>query len=271
MRRKSKMAEDEKKEVTNEEIVIEDREFTTFDGRIFTIKAASSEGIRKADLHYSKIYSTCLVEDIVTAAELMDELKRRGIAGPEYQARAEELEQKIADKLKKLENEDNRESKQTIAREIEELREEILQWNQRINGPMSNTCEQISEDARLDYLTSCMVYDEKGNRAWASYKDYLDSEDKALTFKSRFEIMLYMQGLPTNFLDNTPERTAMREIQEEVLSELNASLEDAGSSSEESKAEEVKPEEVEASKPEAEKKPKKVVKKRSAKKTGSEK
>lgn len=253
------MAEEKKENVVEEvtegtEVTeIEEREFTTFDGRTFFIKPASSDNIRKADLHYSKVYSNCLVEGITTAAELMDELKRRGIAGPEYQTRAEELDRGISEKLIALNEATEREAKQTLAREVEELREEIFQWNQRINGPMSNTIEQISDDARTEYLTSCMVHDKEGKRIWSSYSDYLDDADKALSFKSRFEVMLYMQGLPTDFLDNTPERIVMREVQEEMLEEINKSVEEEVEKVEPEKTEEPIAEEKVSEQPKAKK------------------
>ena len=252
------MAEEKKENIVKEDInmegtELEDRKFATFDGRTFVIKSASSDDIRKADLHYSKVYSNCLVEGITTAAELMDELKRRGIAGPEYQTRAEELDRSIAEKLISLREADDREEKQTLAREVEGVREEIFQWNQRINGPMSNTIEQISDDARTEYLTSCMVHDKEGKRSWLSYGDYLKDSDKALTFKARFEVMLYMQGLPTDFLDNTPERIVMREVQEDVLSEINKSIEEETAEAKSEKVEESNVEEKVSEQPKAKK------------------
>ncbi len=214
----------EQDKVEQENTVPEKREFNTFDGRVFTIKSATSDDIRKADLHYSKIYSRCLVEDIFTAAEIMDALKRKGLAGPEYEARSVDLEAKISAKLIELSESIDRDTKQVLAREVEEIREEIFQWNQRINGPMSNTCEQISDDGRVEYLTSCMTFDKDDNRVWSDYESYLNDEDKTLTFKARFELMLYLQGLPSDFLDNTPERIAIREVQEDMLKEINANL-----------------------------------------------
>lgn len=242
-----------KENVVEEGMELEEREFTTFDGRTFFVKSATSDGIRKADLHYSKVYSNCLVEGITTASELMDELKRRGIAGPEYQTRAEELEHRISEKLIFLREATDKEKKQILAREVEELREEIFQWNQRINGPMSNTIEQIADDARTEYLTSCMVHDKEGKRAWSSYNDYLEDADKALTFKARFEVMLYMQGLPTDFLDNTPERIVMREVQEEMLEEINKSMEQEKDESKLEKAEKPDVEEKVSERPKAKK------------------
>jgi len=247
------MAEEKKEKIVEEGTELEDREFTTFDGRTFFIKPASSDDIRKSDLHYSKVYSNCLVEGITTASELMDELKRRGIAGPEYQTRAEELDKSIAEKLIALKEATDKEEKQVLSREVEGLREEIFQWNQRINGPMSNTIEQISDDARTEYLTSCMVHDSEGKKVWSSYSDYLEDSDKALTFKARFEVMLYMQGLPTDFLDNTPERIVMREVQEEMLSEINKSIEEDIAEAEPEKVEKSNDEEKVSEQPKAKK------------------
>jgi len=80
---------------------------------------------------------------------------------------------------------------------------------------MNNTAEQISDDARLEFLTSCMVVDETKKRVWDSYDNYLREKSQALALRARFEVMLYLQGLESDFLEQTPEARAMKEIQHE--------------------------------------------------------
>jgi hypothetical protein len=45
--------------------------------------------------------------------------------------------------------------------------------------------------------------------------------------KSRFETMLYVQGLDADALDNTPEARAMREVEVEILSRAREAIEAA--------------------------------------------
>jgi len=186
----------------------------------YYITSPNAEDIRGADWHYSKTYTNCLVEGITTSAEMMDILRRRGIIGPEFEQRATELQQELSEKIIDLDGAESIEKKRDLAVDVASTREELFQWNQRLSGPMNNTCEQISDDARLEYLTSSMIQTEDGERVWYSFDNYLKEKNEdlaALAVRSRLEIMLYLQGLESDFLDRTPEALAMREIETEII------------------------------------------------------
>lgn len=223
----------------------------------YFLNLPSAEDIRGADWQYSKTYTRCLVEGITTMAEMQDILMRRGIIGPEFEQRAQELAMELHDKIIKLEQAITLEEKRDGAIEVATAREELFQWNQRLNGPISNTCEQISDDARLDYITSCIVVDENNNRLWDSYDSFLKTKEKDLSVRARFETMLFIQGLDADFLDNTPEANAMREVEREILNRAQEALEAAKVAAEEEAAEEKALEEAEDEKPKASKKAKK--------------
>lgn len=199
----------------------------------YFISPPSAEAIRGADWQYSKTYTHCLVEGITTAAEMQDILMRRGIIGPEFEQRAQELAIDLNNKITNLDEASTLDDKRDLAIEVSMAREELFQWNQRLNGPLSNTCEQISDDSRLEYLTSCIVVDKDGKPLWDSYDTFLKSKDKELAMKARFEVMLYVQGLDSNFLDETPEAAAMREVETDILEKAKEALEAAKISAEE--------------------------------------
>jgi len=46
----------------------------------------------------------------------------------------------------------------------------------------------------------------------------------ALAIRSRLEVMLYLQGLESDFLDKTPEAVAMREVEEDIISRAEEAL-----------------------------------------------
>jgi len=193
------------------------RKFESPDGKKnYYIAMPTAEDIRGADWNYSKIYTKSLVEGITTAAEMMDILMRRGIIGPEFEQRQRELNNELAKKVIKLEGVKELDEKQLLAMEVANLREELFNWNQRLNGPMSNVCEQIADDSRLEYLTSRITEREDGNKVWETYEDFLNEKNQAMAIRSRFEIMLYLQGLESDFLEQTPEAVALREIEVEV-------------------------------------------------------
>ncbi len=190
----------------------------------YYVEPPTAEDIRGADWQYSKTFTQCLIEGITTSAEMMDILTRRGIIGPEFEQRASELSHKLADKIALLEATTDMDIKRELSMEVAKSREELFQWNQRLNGPMNNTAEQISDDARLEHLTSSMVTKEDKSKVWSSYQIYLKEKSQSLALRSRFEIMLYLQGLSSDFLDNTPEARAMREVQTDVMDRADAAL-----------------------------------------------
>jgi len=204
----------------------------------YFISVPTAEDIRGADWQYSKTFTQCLVEGITTSAEMMDILTRRGIIGPEFEQRANELSEKLATKIALLEQTDDMDVKRELSLEVARAREELFQWNQRLNGPMNNTAEQMSDDARLEYLTSAMVVDEKDNKVWEDYETYLKEKSQALALRARFEVMLYLQGLDSDFLDQTPEAQAMKEVEQDVLSKAEAAIKAAEAVAEEEKVEE---------------------------------
>lgn len=205
------------------------KEFNTEGLRSFTgsdqeanyyIVSPVAEDIRGADWEYSKTYTKSLVEGITTAAEMTDILMRRGIIGPEFEQRSHELAKILSTKIGALSDATLSEEKQVLAFEVAHAREELFQWNQRLNAPLSNSCEQIADDARLEFLTSRIIVNAEGDKCWPKFDDYLVEKQQGLAQKARFEVMLYLQGLDSDFLEQTPEAMAVKELEQEALSEI---------------------------------------------------
>jgi len=215
----------------------------------YYIVVPNAEIIRGADWIYSKTYTKCLVEGITTGAEMMDILMKRGIIGPEFEQRSTELTELLNERIMKLDVAESMDDKRDFAIEVASAREELFQWNQRLNGPMSNTCEQIADDARLEFLTASMIEKEDCSRVWEAYEDYMSEKSQALALRARFEIMLYLQGLDSDFLEKTPEAVAMKEIEADIINKAEEALKVAKAIEKERRAEEEKP--VEKKKPKA--------------------
>lgn len=183
----------------------------------YFINTPSAEDIRGADWQYSKTYTRCLNEGITTSAEMTDILKRRGIIGDDYNLRVRELTNELSRRIAALSECVIMEEKAELAIKVAESREELFQWNQRLSGPMSNTCEQIADDARLEFLTAAIIENESGERVWGTYDAFLTMKDQSLSMKSRYEVMLFLQGYDSDFLDQTPEARAMKEIEKSLM------------------------------------------------------
>jgi hypothetical protein len=186
------------------------------DGKKYFIDDPDIESVRKADWQYSKTYNEALLAGVTTAAQMQDILEERQIIGKVYEAEREKLILDLETKSAQLEAMDPKqdvEAYRNIMEEVEDLRNKLFRINQKASSPMSNTCEQIAEDTRMEFMTSSMVKDEDGNRVWESYEDYKLFPDAALAMRARYECMLALQGLDSDFLEKTPEAVARKALE----------------------------------------------------------
>jgi hypothetical protein len=58
-----------------------------------------------------------------------------------------------------------------------------------------------------------MIKNEDGTPVWEMYDDFLsDEEDTRFSLLCRYEVMLYLNGLESDFADQTPERRVMKQL-----------------------------------------------------------
>jgi len=191
-------------------------------GEEFFIAPPSAESIRQSDWVYSKVYSQAMSNDILTTDQMVDVLKKRGILSAEYDQELLSVRKNIGESLEAMALSKDLDEKEGLAIKVSGLREELFLLNQKINGPVSNTCEQIAEDAKIDFLTSHMIEDIDGNKVWVDYDEYSTDSDYEKVLKSRIETMLYIRNVDSNFLDSTPENLVLREITAERKKQLEA-------------------------------------------------
>lgn len=223
------------------------REFTIeIDGQdtSYFIANPTGEDIRKADWQYSKVYNQAILDDLLTQAQMIDLLKKQGVISENYANEVEETRARLAAEIYKLGNlpdETTDVDREDAALAVAATRDELFRLNQRVNGPMGNTCENIAEDARVEYLTSRIVQNKDGSRLWEDFDAYRNEDNTALAVKARFEVMLWMQGLNSDFLENTPEQQTLRQVNQKRVEQALASLREEREAAEEEEA----PEETE--------------------------
>lgn len=205
-------------------IIGDKRSFISPAGDTYYIKPPTTEDIRGADWQYSKMYTKSLTEGITTSAEMIDILKMRGVIGPEYDQRARELANELNAAVRALEDAEDMEAKRENAVKVAEARDDLFRWNQRFRSPMNHTCEQIADDARLEYLTACMVCNDNSERVWKDYNSYLSEKSNELALRARVEVMLYLQGIDSDFMEKTPEAVAIREIEDQLADDFQEAL-----------------------------------------------
>lgn len=188
----------------------------------YFIADPTGEDIRKADWQYSKVFNQALADGFPTQSQMVEILKNRGILDDKYTQEVEQTRIDLAAALFRLDNLDpdapDRE-KEALAIETATLRDKLYRLNQRVNGPLANTCENLAEDARVEFLTSRIVQKQDGKRLWDDFEDFRSTDNAPLIARARFEVMLWMQGLESNFLENTPEQSVLREVAQHRLDE----------------------------------------------------
>lgn len=212
------------KEEDVKEILDGRREFTFESPGHPPIKAyiapPSGEDIRKADWQYAKVYNQAIVDGFLTQAQMLDLLKEKGIISDEYAQEVERTKMELATQLYLLENSEGlstESEREAAAMEIARLRDELFRLNQKVNGPMGSTCENLAEDARIEFLTSRIVQKKDRSPFWKSYEDYQKDDNVPFAVKARFEVMIWLQGLESNFMENTPEQVELRKIAQRRL------------------------------------------------------
>ncbi len=229
----------EKKMSTAEDVkaVLEGRREFVFEvpganaeAKVYFIGTPTGEDIRKADWEYSKVYNQAIIDGFLTQSQMTEILREKGIISDEYAEALETARVSLGAEIFKLEHmvtdvsDDEREA---MAVEVGRLRDELFILNQKVNGPMANTCENLAEDARTDYITSRVVQLSDGSLVWEKHADYRNDENTGLVVRSRFEVMLWLQGLESNFLENTPEQKTLRSVAlKRVEAEEEARLEE---------------------------------------------
>lgn len=185
----------------------------------YILEMLTAEQIKKADWHYSKMFNKALIDGVATKAEMFDILKKRNIYGPDFEDKLQDLQVQMALKIAEARNETEAAKKHKLAEEAENLRNEIYMWNLRLTGPLNNTCEEMADLARAEFITSMCVRDEKGVPVWKTYEDFLTEPNQGLALKARYNVLLLLQGVAADFLDNTPERQLMKQADEQTTSE----------------------------------------------------
>jgi hypothetical protein len=209
------MADKTKKEDKDLQNIFDDKRFFTMDGEKYYIDNADIDSVRQADWHYSKTYNEALLAGVTTMAQMQDILEERDIVGKSYEKKRLELINSLDEKIAELNSTKDITEKRKLADAVEDLRNKLFRHNQRSSSPMSNSTEQLAEDARIEYLTSAMVKDSDGDQVWESYEDYKTTKKPGLAMRARYEVMLALQGLDSDFLDKTPEAIARKEIEKE--------------------------------------------------------
>jgi len=170
------------------------------DGSVLSLYVSkpSAESIRKADIYRAKIWNECLDEGIKTKEELSIVMKKRGIWGDEEQKEEVEIVQKLGELERQLylgvgKKKIPIDNGKKIAIQMRVLRNKLRDLLVQKNNFEQNTAENISDNARFDYLVSSCSFYENGQRVYKTIDEYNQkaSDDVSFTLAGSLAEMMY--------------------------------------------------------------------------------
>jgi len=197
---------------------MKDRVFKTTDKDdnelVLKLTRPSQKVLNKSDLVYRTTFSKALREGVLTSAEVDKILRDRGIWDDEKEAEAAEIRAKIVDFEAKLADKSlSNEQGTAICDEITKTRVELMRHNSIYTTVADNTCENMGNEARNQFLCVSCVYDNKtGLKVYKDVDDFQNRLDEASALDSYRETMISSlevamgRDLPSDLTEEYAER-----------------------------------------------------------------
>jgi len=175
------------------------------------VKKPTNNIISASDRHRAKVWNKCLVDDILTKAELGSVLRERDIWDDEKAKETEDILKQISKLEKELYGVGSTKKTATVsdgrrlAIRMRELRIKLRDIMSEKIALEENTAEAIAENAKFDYLVSeCTMYD-NGERVYSSLDDYSSKSSDEIAFAAAGQLANMLFALDPNFEKNLPE------------------------------------------------------------------
>jgi hypothetical protein len=179
----------------------------------------SQKVLNKSDLIYRTAFSKALREGVLTNAEVDKILRERGIWDDTKEEEAAEIRTKINGLEEKLAD-SSLTNKQgaALCAEVSKTRLELLRHNSIYTTVADNTCENMGNEARTQYLCAACVYDNKtGLKVYKDVEDFKDRLDEVAALDSYRETMISSlevvmgRDLPSDLTEEYAERKWLQE------------------------------------------------------------
>lgn len=185
----------------------------------FYIRTPTVEEIQKASLVYAKAFNEALKLGLDLQEVLEKEFVKRDILEDESDpnSRSNILRQKLImlEKILASKNpEDKSKKTKKLAKELADVRNELIEIQVRKQQLLSSSAEAKAEDARNNYFISQTTYHEDGTKVWETYEDFLAERDMLFVARISYEYYTFSYGLSSNYLEEFPEVKFLRENNE---------------------------------------------------------
>ena len=191
------------------------REFTvTIDDKEVTIVVNSPtvKDNAEAGKVYNGAFTEALKSKAVVRARLDDLLVDQGLWDDRKQMKFEELQKRILENEKKLdEGGISLSSARAIALEMKELRAELRELISVKTTLDQHTAEGQADNARFNYLVSACTYYKEGNKKfYNSYEEYLNRSSDPVAIKAAQNLANMLYGLDNDYEAKLPENQFLK-------------------------------------------------------------
>ncbi len=222
------------------------------------INRATQNQLLDIDKVYRIAYSKLLRSGCLTNAEVEKYVKKNEIWMDEDDEKVAELqnemisiEQQLADKSYKMQEEGY-----LKAIKLSELRDEIYQMSRKIGSIYDNTCENASDELRMQHLCVKTTFKQDNTSFFQDFDDFSTRANEDATAEALRQCILFNSRLKENFMMDLPENQWMQD---------NGFMDDKGTLIKKEKTEEKTEDKVPEKAEEKPKKPKKTKKAKSGK------
>jgi len=152
----------------------------------------SQKILNKADLVFRTSFSNALREGVLTAAEVDKILRERGIWDDDKELEAEKFRTEIGELEEKLKDPTlNNEQGKALCEKITSVRINLIRHNSIYTTVADNTCENMANEARNQYLCATCIHDNKtGLRVYKDVENFQDRLDEAAALDAYREAMI---------------------------------------------------------------------------------
>jgi len=191
------------------------REFTvTIDDKEVTIviNSPTVKDNSEAGKVYNGAFTEALKSKAVVRARLDDLLVDQGLWDDRKQMKFEELQKRILENEKKLdEGGISLSSARAIALEMKELRAELRELISVKTTLDQHTAEGQADNARFNYLVSACTYYKEGNKKfYNSYEEYLNRSSDPVAIKAAQNLANMLYGLDNDYEAKLPENQFLK-------------------------------------------------------------
>ena len=193
------------------------------------ITSPNAYAVQRADIYRAKIWNECLDEGIKTKDELAVVMEKRGIWGQVQAEKQLEIIQTLGalekdlylgDGKKKIPLSDGK----RIAIKMRSLRNQLRTLLIEKSNFEQNTAENISDNARFDYLVSACTYYENGQKVYKDIEDYNNRASDEIAFAAAGALAEMMYSYDPENENNLPENQWLKHF--ELINEEGSLIDD---------------------------------------------